>query len=191
MSGKSIHDMNAIATALNVRYFAVAHDGVQAHAFTFYSLLWEVSAEKYVDFEDKSECLCETNSFTDGRILQRRKESKEMCGCSENACRRKESYKRKFGEDNDRRWAVYERVSKSKETSEHYVTKESLAITAIQDLTKKIDYWKEKAVTRLEEIKSCELMANEIRNEIKNYQTFLAIVIAVLLCLGVACIRYG
>ena len=41
-SGKSINEMNALATAMDAQYFAVAHDDLEADAFTFHALWWEI-----------------------------------------------------------------------------------------------------------------------------------------------------
>ncbi len=106
--GKSIKTMNALATAMNTQYFAVAHDDLElAHAFTFHTLWWDIVPEDDDMEEYDTQCLCEMNSFIDAEVLEPTEGGKVMCGCAENACRRNPFYQKRFGEDYDRRWAIY------------------------------------------------------------------------------------
>ncbi len=200
MSGKSIKEMNALAIAMNTHYFAVAHDGLQAHAFMFHTLWWDILPGNNYMKEHPSQCLCEMNSFIDAEVLEPTKEGKVMCGCAENACRRNRCYQKRFGEDNDRRWAIYERMNKNPEQNVHYVpSKESLA--SMKDIAGEITYWKKK-VDILErekeglvslkndavyQIHYWKEKANNLRIEkaglVSEYKSYMAIGIAVAVCI--------
>ena len=172
-SGKSINEMNALATAVNAQYFAIAHDGLEAHAFTFHVLWWEILPENDYIMEDASQCRCEMTSFTDGKQhLERTVDGKVMCGCSENACRRNSYYQRRFGEDNDRRWAVYKRVSRSLDSRYYVPSKESRA--SMEDIGGEIDYWKQKV----------EILSIEKENLVSEYKLRIGIAIAVAICVA-------
>jgi S1-C subfamily serine protease len=152
-SGRSINEMNALATAMGVQYFAVAHDGLEAHAFTFHFLWWEIlpGDDK---IEDRSQCRCETNSFTDGQFLEAT--GKVMCGCSDNACWSNPLYEKRLGVHNDRRWAIYKTMNKTPEKNiDHVPSKKSLA--SMEDIAGQIVYWKRQVgtlTTEKEKLKS-------------------------------------
>jgi cell division protein FtsL len=139
-SGKSIVEMDALATAMNAQYFAVAHDGVEAHAeahaFTFHVLWWEIFLGSEHLKENISQCLCKANSFIDSHHALHTKDGLQVaCGCSENACRNKNSYRKRFGEDNDRRWAIYKAMNSKSGENGHYVpSKESIAGTLDKEM---------------------------------------------------------
>ena len=117
------------ATAMNAQYFAVAHEGEAAHAFTFHALWWEIFTGNDHMKEDLSQCLCEANSFIDDDVLENTEEGKVMCGCVGYFCWRKTNYNSRFGEDNDRRWAIYKTMNGKIGNSGHYVlSKELLAV---------------------------------------------------------------
>ena len=200
-SGKSINEMNALATATNAQYFAVAHDGMKAHAFTFHALWWEILPGDDDMKEDASQCICEMTSFTDGQFLRRTKDGKVMCGCSENSCRRNPAYQKRFGEDNDRRWAVYKRMSRNPDKSRHYIpSEESLAL--MKNIAGEITYWKrqedivrrekEKLVSSVDDIahanyywkQKADILRIEKEKLVSEYKSIIAIVIAVAICVA-------
>ncbi len=179
MSGKSIKEMNALATAMNTQYFAVAHDGLQAHAFIFHTLWWDILPENDYMKEHPSQCLCEMNSFIDAEALESTKEGKVMCGCAENACRRNPFYQKRFGEDNDRRWAIYERVNRNPEQNVHYVpSKESLA--SMENIAGEITYWKQKG----------DILRREKEELASEYKLYTSIVLALVLCVASSALIY-
>ena len=112
-SGKSYLVMNALATAMNVQYFAVAHGKSIALAIFF---------ESY-DPQDRDrkvppECLCESDSFIDSNLFNF---EPTKCGCFYTTCRDKAPVKSK--EVNySILWAVYKR----KNTHADYIIKSDL-----------------------------------------------------------------
>ena len=163
-SGKSRMEMYSISTAIQTPYFAVAHNGPQAHAFTFYTLWWEVFPYNDDLKEDSTQCMCELGSFTD--IIQDQ-DGNERCGCADDACRKKEFYHKRSGEDNDRRWAIY------KQTDTHYVPNQ-VSVEMINDLVKEIGYWQKNAQQKSEQ-------EDEM---ISKYKTHVSIAITVAICAG-------
>ena len=96
--------------------------------------------DPYVDFEENLRWLCEMNSFANDRIFQETEDDKVTCGCPENPCRRNQRYnEQRFGENKDRRWAIYERESRFGETATHY-EKSRECISTMQVLLMEIYY---------------------------------------------------
>ena len=183
-SGRSINEMNALATAMDAQYFAVAHDGLATHAFTFHSLWWEILPGNDDMKEDASQCICYTTFFTDGQRLER---GTVMCGCSENTCRRNRLYEKKFGEDNDRRWAVYKITRNSDKNRQYIPSEESLHV--MKDIAHEIDYWKQKVkYSRKEKEKLVSLLKNItqkadiLTTEKEQLELYITIGIAVAVC---------
>ena len=172
-SGMSLKKMNALATAMNAQYFAVAHEGEAAHAFTFHALWWEIFTGNDHMKEDLSQCLCEANSFIDDDVLENTEEGKVMCGCAGNFCWRKTNYNSRFGEDNDRRWAIYKTMNGKIGNSGHFVpSKESLAV--MEDIAGEINYWKKKT----------NILEEEMERFKSENQSYYGVGIAVILFVG-------
>ena len=143
-SGNSIEEMTALANAMDTQYFAVAHDGLEAHAFTFLIPWWEILPGNDDMEEDVSDCRCEINPFTD-RYVRTYDHGKIMCGCADKACRKEQFYEKRFGEDNDRRWAVYKVTRKTPDNRRYVPSNKSLHV--MHNLVGEIDYWKQKVRT--------------------------------------------
>ena len=172
-SGKSIMEMNALASAMNAQYFAIAHEGAEAHAFTFHILWWEILLGNDHMKEDLSQCLCEANSFIDDDVPEHTEEGKVMCGCAGNFCRNKTNYHRRSGEDNDRRWAIYKTMNRKIENSGYYEpSKESLA--SMENIAGEINYWKKKT----------NILEEEMERLKSEHHFYYGVGIAVILCVG-------
>ena len=131
-SGNSINEMNALATAANAPYFAVAHDdhGI-AHGYTFMVLRWNLLNNDDDMEEHFEECLCETNPFKEDDLVTPQVEGKFMCGCAENTCMKNIGKK-------ECRWAIYKRLD-----GRYYVpTKESNSVQ--RELAVEVEMWKKK-----------------------------------------------
>ena len=171
-SGKSIKEMNALAVAMNAPYFAVAHEGAEAHAFTFHALWWQVLLGNDHKVEDSSQCLCEANSFIEQGVLDH-KEGKVMCGCADNSCRSKQFYHRRIGEDNDRRWAIYKTMNGKIGNSGYFKpSDESLAV--MENIAGEVEYWKNKT----------DILEEEMERFKSEYDLYYRVRIAVILCVG-------
>ena len=177
--GKSIKEMSALATAMDARYFAVAHDVSKTYAFTFDALWWEVLPGNDKMKEDVSQCLCEVNSFTDGYVLKATSDGMVACGCLDNSCWKNPKYEKRIDIHNDRRWAIYETVNVGLEKNGHYVPSKKCQ-ASMKDIADRITYWKEKV----------DVLEDELKKDVKSgskHQSYIAVVIAVL-CLIVGII---
>ena len=163
-SGKSRIEMYSIATAIQTPYFAVAHNGSEAHAFTFFALWWDIFPQSNHLKEDSTQCMCKLGSFTD---IIHDQDGIERCGCADDACRKKKFYHKRSGEDNDRRWAIY------KLTNTHYVPNQ-VFIAMMNDLVKEIEYW------------TPQQRDGHENRRISNYEINLGYgtIVALLVCLG-------
>ena len=165
--------MNALAAAMNSQYFAVAHEGAEAHAFTFHVLWWEILMGNDNMKEDLSQCLCEANSFIEHDVLEHTKEGKVMCGCADNSCRNKQFYHRRIGEDNDRRWAIYKTMNRKIGNSEHFKPSgESIAM--MENIAGEINYWKKKT----------NILEEEMEQFKSEQHWYYGARVAVILCIG-------
>ena len=97
--------------------------------------------DPYVDFEEKFRWSCEMNSFAGDRVFQETENVKVTWGCPEISWRRNKhcDYKRRFGEDKDRSWAIFERVSRFSKTVTHYERSRE-CFSTIQDLPMELYY---------------------------------------------------
>ena len=168
-SGKSISEMNALASATNAQYFALAHDEFdEAHAFTFHAPWWEIFPGKDHMIEDAAQCLG-NDSFTDGYLLERTNEGELPCGCADNACRTNPNYCKRDGEDNDRRWAIFKRKGKGK-----YVPSD-ISVAMMENIAGESDYWQKKAGKLSEE-------KEDVASEYKSYQDTITVMKTVFIC---------
>jgi hypothetical protein len=68
-------------------------------------------------------------------------------------------YEKRFGEDNDRRWAVYKITRNSDKNRQYIPSEESLHV--MKDIAHEIDYWKQKVKnSRKEKEKLVSLLKN-------------------------------
>ena len=142
----------------------------------------------YVDFEE-FRLLGETNLFTHGKVFQRSENGKVLCVCPENPWRRNQRSddERRFGEDEDCGWVIYQQVRKNGVKMENYEAGKK-CFAPMQDLAIEIHYWKEKAVNcstfmkmKVDEVDNCWRMADEMQNRKESdYKTYLTIVVAVI-----------